>query len=143
MKSPRFIYVRDKSKLFGPALTIAVDYDEEEACVVYSIAVCSKKDRFSKKIGREVALGRLSGGMSDYLFIDDLDPGYPIGERLYEAMRSAFNYDLFDWDMLGIDFPDHLDMKCIKDPTLSPNLKWDAEGKLTNETTSISQPSYS
>ena len=59
----RFVYGTDQNT--GRTFTVAYMYDDENECIRVAKAECSKRDRFVKKIGRDVSFGRLvaTGGM--------------------------------------------------------------------------------
>lgn len=52
----RFVYATNKS---GRKVTAAYLYDDASASIRVATAQCSKRDRFVKKIGRDVSFGRL------------------------------------------------------------------------------------
>ena len=53
----RFVYGTDQNT--GRTFTVAYMYDDENECIRVAKAECSKRDRFVKKIGRDVSFGRL------------------------------------------------------------------------------------
>lgn len=57
MSSIRFVYLRDKRD--QPISCIAVSYDKEDKKISFAISTLNPKDKFNKKLGREVAEGRL------------------------------------------------------------------------------------
>ena len=58
----RFVHIQDPS--LKRRVTAAFRYNDEEQLVHFSVAQCSKKDTFCKRIGRTVSHGRLLGGAS-------------------------------------------------------------------------------
>lgn len=52
----RFVYVDVKKQ----RVTVAYSYDNEHNMVRFAAAKCSKRDRFVKRIGRDIAVGRLT-----------------------------------------------------------------------------------
>ncbi len=59
----RFVYVTQPN---GRKTTVAYQYDDANSRIKLATAQCSKRDQFVKKIGRNVAFGRLAtkGGLS-------------------------------------------------------------------------------
>ena len=53
----RFVYANTKN---GRKATVAYTYDDANNQINVSVAECSKRDRFCKAIGRNVAVGRLA-----------------------------------------------------------------------------------
>ena len=63
MKNIQYIHRRPSSKTTaGPAshggYTIAYR-ETDKNCIEYNVAMCSTRDNFNKKLGREIAAGRL------------------------------------------------------------------------------------
>lgn len=59
VESPaRFVY----TNMNGRRSTIAYTYDDAAKCIRFGVAQCSHKDQFVKKIGRDIAFGRLVKG---------------------------------------------------------------------------------
>ena len=59
VESPaRFVY----TNINGRRSTIAYTYDDAAQCIRFGVAQCSHKDQFVKKIGRDIAFGRLVKG---------------------------------------------------------------------------------
>lgn len=56
---------------------------------LYSVARCSWRDNFSKKIGRDIAIGRLEKGCKVHEYGKD-NPRYEDVARLYEYRYSEF-----------------------------------------------------
>jgi hypothetical protein len=56
-KKVRFVYVNNSA---GRRVTVAYQYDDQKRSINFATAQCSKRDQFVKKIGRDVAFGRLS-----------------------------------------------------------------------------------
>lgn len=54
----RFVYVTNKT---GRKTTVAYQYNDEQKHVFMATAECSPRDRFVKKIGRDIAFNRLAG----------------------------------------------------------------------------------
>ena len=53
----KFVYaVNDSNR----RVTVAYQYDDANQCIRAAKAECSKRDRFEKRIGREVSFGRLA-----------------------------------------------------------------------------------
>jgi hypothetical protein len=55
-QTARFVYITDDQ---GRKITVAYIYNDAESVIRYASAKCSKRDQFVKKIGREIAFGRL------------------------------------------------------------------------------------
>lgn len=55
-RNVKFVYCEDQ----GRRVTVAYYYDDENECIRTAKAECSKRDRFVKRIGREVSCGRLA-----------------------------------------------------------------------------------
>ena len=51
----RFVYTTAN----GRRTTVAYIYDDAAKCIRYGVAQCSAKDQFEKRVGRDVAFGRL------------------------------------------------------------------------------------
>jgi hypothetical protein len=56
-QTARFVYITDDQ---GRKITVAYIYNDAESVIRYASAKCSKRDQFVKKIGREIAFGRLT-----------------------------------------------------------------------------------
>ena len=53
----KFVYaVNDSNR----RVTVAYQYDDANQCIRAAKAECSKRDRFEKRIGRQIAFGRLA-----------------------------------------------------------------------------------
>lgn len=72
-------------------LTVAWRADVPNNVLVYSVAICSDKDNFNKKIGRTIAEGRLKANkahiMTD-LKLSDMTPGEVTTAVLNHADRN-------------------------------------------------------
>lgn len=67
-----FIHQHDKTNPHNGAsiaywVVYPINYSTEGCMYEYSVAVCGKKDNFSRKIGRNVAAGRLLSGKKTYM----------------------------------------------------------------------------
>ena len=52
----RIVYLNNSR---GRRVTVAYNYEDASEAVRFAAAQCSSKDRFEKRIGRDVAVGRL------------------------------------------------------------------------------------
>jgi len=76
MKDVRFIYFRRNGGTITVAYTIVNRHEKHGVYhVVFDYASCSPKDRFDKKIGKNMALGRLAKRMKNLISYDYID-GY-------------------------------------------------------------------
>lgn len=73
----RFVYTTGRS---GRKATIAYMYDDSANAIRYAVAECSTRDRFVKKIGRDVASGRLVSGRGANVASYSLVGGTKYGE---------------------------------------------------------------
>ena len=93
----RIFYVGDKSGIDKKGvLTIATQVNEDGKTFRVGFAFCSPKDRFSKKVGRAAAIGRLqnetllvrfAGSMTDIGQINNFD----FDDRTIDSVINIFN----------------------------------------------------
>jgi hypothetical protein len=98
---PKFIYFRRNGGVIVVAYRLLEDKSNNKLRVVYDISQCSPLDRFSKKRGRNMALGRLDSrlrklreaGMVDEMIDLTIDDDRTRSQ--YPQVAAAIEYDLF------------------------------------------------
>jgi hypothetical protein len=91
--NPYFVHLRvmepdgngGKKQCSDWAATVAINLCHED--VVAGVALCSPKDQFSRKRGREIAQGRLASG--DGIVLEKLAPAMQKHEDFMKAARLA------------------------------------------------------
>jgi hypothetical protein len=112
-------------------MTVAWSHDHMRSDIEFAVSFCSCKDRFNKKVGREIAKGRLDTGKSDFVPVNEYKE--ITSKYVYETLMKDFNDGNFNWNRLDIDFPDHAAYNELKEPTLAPEMKWTIDGELISQ----------
>lgn len=71
----RFVYITNLPKI-GP-VTAAYRFNDADQVITFEFARCSKRDTFSKKIGRGIAFGRLKTHPQSFPYADVGELTYP------------------------------------------------------------------
>lgn len=95
---PKFVYFRRNGDVIVAAYRLLEDKSDNKLRVVYDMSQCSPLDRFNKKRGRNMALGRLDARLRKMgsqlnldLVIDD-----DRTKSQYPQIAKAIELDLFD-----------------------------------------------
>jgi len=95
---PKFVYFRRNGGVIVAAYRLLEDKSDNKLRVVYDMSQCSPLDRFNKKRGRNMALGRLDARLRKMgsqlnldLVIDD-----DRTKSQYPQIAKAIELDLFD-----------------------------------------------
>src|SRR5574343_935079 len=65
----KIMYIGDTSKSHTNVITIATEleyYPDSGHCVRFGFAFSNKNDKFSKQLGRKIAIGRYEGELSNF-----------------------------------------------------------------------------
>ena len=120
MEDVKFVYFRKNGGTITVAYTV-VNRKEKDGIfkVVFDYSSCSPKDRFDRKVGRNMAFGRLvkrmrllagydyREGYSDFEFVDNPNQGLfkQTVEHLERHLFYSGDYDIPHWYTKKIDLP--------------------------------------
>ena len=83
----KFIHIRARrangSVLEKGGTTVAYDFNPETRIAHFAVAYCSKRDNYCKRIGRDVASGRLKWPPADKVHIPE---GQSVASTIVEAL---------------------------------------------------------
>ncbi|GIU68992.1 MAG: hypothetical protein KatS3mg002_0228 [Candidatus Woesearchaeota archaeon] len=114
MRKENFLHVKmNPESNYGPAITFYWQYDSKEKKVLFTAALCSKHDIFSKKIAREICRGRMRKGYVDQfpMVSDNLKYDYPKNKDVINEIIHLYNEDKISWECIlkGARVPNYFD----------------------------------